>query len=93
MLSYRFSLFLDSNLLVLVKVLCSLTLIRVFWKKNPIVGNSWERHLWKKNPDYYHDDLPIKIENLTFWEIPRASFLEKKSNQYFWMKMWKINCF
>ena len=31
----------------------------------------------EKNPDYYHDDLPIKIENLTFWEIPRASFLEK----------------
>ena len=34
----------------------------------------------KKNPDYYHDDLPIKIENLTFWEIPRASFLENPIN-------------
>ena len=46
-----------------------------------------------KNPDYYHDDFAIKIENLTFWENPKASIMKKKSNQYFWMKMWKINCF
>ena len=89
----------------------NLTLIRVFWKKNPKVGNSWERHLWKKNPkkiwktgfgktwerhlwkknpDYYHDDLPIKIENLTFWEIPRASFLEKNPINIFGWKCGKL---
>ena len=67
-----------------------LTLIRVFWKKNPKVGKTWERHLWKKNPDYYHDDLPIKIENLTFWEIPRASFLEKNPILIFGLKCGKF---